>query len=124
MSLAIVLFKLARAVFCLCLSACCLASQCAVVRSFNVCTCSHAIPVLWRWLHIIIIHLWKQLGQRVGVLVYVLDWAGLYDYHIQTPAQLPSLLYLCRWLDAGKFLTGFSAVGSIAIPAILYHAQV
>jgi hypothetical protein len=29
-----------------------------------------------------------------------------------------------RWIDAGKFLTGFSAVGSIAIPAILAHAQV
>lgn len=28
------------------------------------------------------------------------------------------------WTDAGKFLTGFSAVGSIAIPAILAHAQV
>jgi hypothetical protein len=28
------------------------------------------------------------------------------------------------WLDAGKFLTGFSAVGSIAIPAVLAHAQV
>eukprot|EP00884_Botryococcus_braunii_P014835 jgi/Botrbrau1/23352/Bobra.0051s0010.2 len=27
------------------------------------------------------------------------------------------------WIDAGKFLTGFSAVGSIAIPAILFHAQ-
>jgi hypothetical protein len=27
-------------------------------------------------------------------------------------------------MDAGKFLTGFSAVGSIAIPAILAHAQV
>eukprot|EP00208_Stichococcus_sp_RCC1054_P002268 CAMPEP_0206136916 /NCGR_PEP_ID=MMETSP1473-20131121/2125_1 /ASSEMBLY_ACC=CAM_ASM_001109 /TAXON_ID=1461547 /ORGANISM="Stichococcus sp, Strain RCC1054" /LENGTH=135 /DNA_ID=CAMNT_0053529755 /DNA_START=145 /DNA_END=552 /DNA_ORIENTATION=- len=27
------------------------------------------------------------------------------------------------WIDAGKFLTGFSAVGSIAIPAILYHAD-
>ena len=30
---------------------------------------------------------------------------------------------LCRWVDAGKFLTGFSAIGSIAIPAILFHAQ-
>jgi len=30
----------------------------------------------------------------------------------------------CRWIDAGKFLTGFSAVGSVAIPAILYHAEV
>ena len=28
-----------------------------------------------------------------------------------------------RWVDAGKFLTGFSAVGSIAIPAILFHAE-
>lgn len=27
------------------------------------------------------------------------------------------------WIDAGKFLTGFSAVGSIAVPAILFHAQ-
>ncbi|KAK9828361.1 hypothetical protein WJX74_010919 [Apatococcus lobatus] len=27
------------------------------------------------------------------------------------------------WIDAGKFLTGFSAVGSVAIPAILYHAE-
>ena len=27
------------------------------------------------------------------------------------------------WVDAGKFLTGFSAVGSFAIPAILYHSQ-
>lgn len=28
------------------------------------------------------------------------------------------------WVDAGKFLTGFSAVGSVAIPAILAHASV
>ena len=26
------------------------------------------------------------------------------------------------WVDAGKFLTGASAVGTIAIPAILFHA--
>lgn len=26
------------------------------------------------------------------------------------------------WVDAGKFLTGFSGMGTIAIPAILYHA--
>ena len=30
----------------------------------------------------------------------------------------------CRWIDAGKFLTGFSAIGSVAVPAILFHAQV
>lgn len=28
------------------------------------------------------------------------------------------------WVDAGKFLTGFSAIGSIAIPAILAHAGI
>lgn len=26
------------------------------------------------------------------------------------------------WVDAGKFLTGFSAIATVAIPAILYHA--
>ena len=31
-------------------------------------------------------------------------------------------LLRCSWEDAAKFLTGFSAVGSIAIPAILHHA--
>ena len=35
----------------------------------------------------------------------------------------PSCASRCRWIDAGKFLTGFSAVGSIAIPAILFHAE-
>lgn len=33
-------------------------------------------------------------------------------------------LLCCRWIDAGKFLTGFSAIGSIAVPAILFHSQV
>mmetsp|Transcript_29795 Transcript_29795/g.83954 ORF Transcript_29795/g.83954 Transcript_29795/m.83954 type:complete len:130 (-) Transcript_29795:1427-1816(-) len=28
------------------------------------------------------------------------------------------------WVDAGKFLTGFSAVGSIAIPAVLAHSGI
>jgi len=26
------------------------------------------------------------------------------------------------WVDAGKFLTGFSGIGTVAIPAILYHS--
>ena len=38
-------------------------------------------------------------------------------------AVLKSMLDNCRWVDAGKFLTGFSAIGSIAIPAILFHAE-
>lgn len=45
-----------------------------------------------------------------------------------TPIPLTQLgVYLDvdrRWIDAGKFLTGFSAVGSIAIPAILAHSKV
>lgn len=28
------------------------------------------------------------------------------------------------WVDAGKFLTGFSAMGSVAIPAVLAHADI
>jgi len=30
--------------------------------------------------------------------------------------------YSGGWADAGKFLTGFSAVGTIAVPTILHHA--
>lgn len=33
-----------------------------------------------------------------------------------------SILY-CSWIDAAKFLTGASAVGSLAIPIILRHAH-
>lgn len=28
------------------------------------------------------------------------------------------------WVDCGKFLTGLSAVGMVAIPVSLYHAEV
>ena len=38
-------------------------------------------------------------------------------------ASVNDMLDICRWVDAGKFLTGFSAIGSIAIPAILFHAE-
>lgn len=27
------------------------------------------------------------------------------------------------WVDAGKFLVGFSSVGTVAVPTVLYHAQ-
>lgn len=30
---------------------------------------------------------------------------------------------IIRWINGAKFLTGFSAVGSMAIPAILHHAN-
>ncbi|CAI0412385.1 unnamed protein product, partial [Linum tenue] len=33
------------------------------------------------------------------------------------------LLLNCSWIDAAKFLTGASAVGSLAIPIILRHAN-
>jgi hypothetical protein len=46
-------------------------------------------------------------------------------YILYAQSVTPSGLFgACRWIDAGKFLTGFSAVGSIAIPAILAHSQV
>ncbi|XP_039068298.1 vacuolar protein sorting-associated protein 55 homolog isoform X2 [Hibiscus syriacus] len=31
--------------------------------------------------------------------------------------------FSCRWIDAAKFLTGASAVGSFAIPIILRHVR-
>lgn len=31
-------------------------------------------------------------------------------------------LFCCRWINGAKFLTGASAVGSMAIPIILRHA--
>ncbi|CAI0412667.1 unnamed protein product [Linum tenue] len=33
------------------------------------------------------------------------------------------MLLNCSWIDAAKFLTGASAVGSLAIPIILRHAN-
>ena len=30
---------------------------------------------------------------------------------------------LHRWAEAGKFLTGFSSVGLVAVPAILAHSK-
>lgn len=47
------------------------------------------------------------------------------DGRCGTPACLrAACMHARRWMDAGKFLTGFSAVGSLAIPAILAHAKV
>lgn len=37
--------------------------------------------------------------------------------------ELIPTLWDGSWADAAKFLTGFSSVGSIAIPAILRHAD-
>lgn len=39
------------------------------------------------------------------------------------PVTIQKCSGLCRWVEAGKFLTGFSAVGLVAVPAILTHAQ-
>ncbi|KAH7372899.1 hypothetical protein KP509_17G027700 [Ceratopteris richardii] len=41
-------------------------------------------------------------------------------YRVYLDTNLSSLV--TSWENAAKFLTGFSAVGSIAIPAILHHA--
>ena len=49
------------------------------------------------------------------------------EAYVMSYTLLVSLKWLCksiyRWIDAGKFLTGFSAVGSVAIPAILFHSE-
>lgn len=33
------------------------------------------------------------------------------------------VIVVYRWIEAGKFLTGFSAVGLVAVPSILAHAE-
>ena len=45
----------------------------------------------------------------------------------ETPRTRPPHLTLIppfpiSWADAGKFLTGFSAVAALAVPAVLYHS--
>jgi len=65
-----------------------------------------------------------QKGLLCAKAGYVEEMVGcsiLADCH---KAGVPQRLCVSRWVDAGKFLTGFSAVGSIAIPAILYHSEV
>ena len=57
------------------------------------------------------------MSQGISELVYLKT-----HMHFVNSATSKSLC--CRWIDAGKFLTGFSAIGSIAVPAILFHAQV
>ncbi len=60
------------------------------------------------------------------ILLMVLIWCQHYTdvcINIQIHNCITSLSCI-RWVDAGKFLTGFSAVGSVAVPAILYHAEV
>lgn len=49
---------------------------------------------------------------------------------VQCATTDPLLIYLMHFLttnaqaDAGKFLTGFTAVAAIAIPSVLAHAKV
>ncbi|KAJ7555572.1 hypothetical protein O6H91_05G045100 [Diphasiastrum complanatum] len=60
---------------------------------------------------------WPMLTALMYVLVPMpcLFFGGPSDSFISTDGG--------NWVDAAKFLTGFSAVGSLAIPAILRHAQ-
>ncbi|RXH97089.1 hypothetical protein DVH24_035757 [Malus domestica] len=51
--------------------------------------------------------------------------SNMYEHRFRNKSGLDisAVLYLC-WVNATKFLTGASAIGSIAIPAILKHAGV
>lgn len=60
-----------------------------------------------------------QNTTRCGCVALYTCGIGSFKHKLCVCVLLP-----CSWIDAGKFLTGFSAVGSIAIPAILAHAQV
>lgn len=58
---------------------------------------------------------------REYYLVYVLDsFIHILCYHSGTLMSCGGNNF--RWMNAAKFLTGASAMGSLAIPAILRHA--
>ncbi|KAL6779502.1 VPS55 [Auxenochlorella protothecoides x Auxenochlorella symbiontica] len=67
--------------------------------------------------------------QFLGCLLWH-NWWPMLTAFMYVLVPMPALFFggapgsnlASSWVDAGKFLTGFSAVGSVAIPAILYHA--
>lgn len=67
--------------------------------------------------------LWKNWWPMLTGLMYVLVPMP-YLFFGSTGSDYGYGSLASGWIDAGKFLTGFSAVGSIAIPAILAHAKV
>lgn len=81
-----------------------------IFRSVYICAGSHATLVFWERRWRVLRHL-RQQQHGIGVRCNVLD-------------ACQARRVTSRWVDAGKFLTGFSAVGSVAVPAILYHAEV
>ncbi|CAI0391395.1 unnamed protein product, partial [Linum tenue] len=57
-------------------------------------------------------------------LIIRLLWGLLFFFCKKSCSSLKLVLLLnCSWIDAAKFLTGASAVGSLAIPIILRHAN-
>lgn len=69
--------------------------------------------------------LWHNYWPLLTALMYVLvPMPWLFFGQADPSSQVYGGSSLASgWVDAGKFLTGFSAVGSIAIPAILYHSE-
>lgn len=60
-----------------------------------------------------------------GICVYCGDILLSNSWHIKNSRNLHEhIFFLCvfSWINAAKFLTGASAVGSVAIPSILKHA--
>jgi len=71
------------------------------------------------------------LFQLLGCLLWA-NWWPLLTAFAYVLVPMPYLFFgsgsygnnlSSGWVDAGKFLTGFSATATVAIPAILYHAQ-
>jgi hypothetical protein len=71
--------------------------------------------------------LWRNWWPMLTALMYVLVPMPLLFFGPGSYGSNSSSSYGAvagGWVDAGKFLTGFSAVGSVAIPAVLAHARI
>lgn len=92
--------------------------------SDDVCATSHATAILrrfWRIFHLLRTNQRVSLQDKNTSSFYFK--ITLYSYiNFVLDTQQHKNVY--RWADATKFLTGASAVGSIAIPVILKHAGV
>ncbi|KAK9843437.1 hypothetical protein WJX81_002586 [Elliptochloris bilobata] len=81
---------------------------------------SFSIGVLLQLLGCILWHNWWPM---LTALFYVLVPMPYLFFGASSSSAYGTSNLASGWIDAGKFLTGFSAVGSVAIPAILFHAQ-
>lgn len=90
------------------------------VRVLGALAFSFSLGVLLQLLGCLLWHNWWPM---LTAFMYVLVPMPMLFFGGMDSSAYGGSTLASGWVDAGKFLTGFSAVGSIAIPAILYHAE-